>query len=133
MITGDMTNTDIIIPDYMTLPGMVNDIGKFLRTVKAIAILSPLGYGFKTSIADALANESHVLLHSLHYSRSPEIVKDVCIEVSSISTTAVTQALDQLEKPFPCLAVNDFFQNISLSILERDFGNLTRTVVFAEA
>lgn len=121
VITGDLTGTDLVIPEFITQAGMVDDIAAFLRSVKAIAILSPLGYGFKTSIADALANQCYVLLHDLHYRRSPALVKDLCIPVQAINADAVSRVLAQIVSPFPSMSVNNIFQETSQQILQNDF------------
>lgn len=51
-----------------------------LCSVKVLAVLTPLGFGFKTTIIDALAAGCHVLVHPVLAKRLPEEVRELCIE-----------------------------------------------------
>jgi hypothetical protein len=51
-----------------------------LCEVKALAVLTPLGFGFKTTILDALAAGCHVLVHPALIKRLPDLVRKHCIE-----------------------------------------------------
>ena len=53
--------------------GRIEEPWTWLCKVKAVAVLSPLGYGCKTTVADALAAGCHVLVHPRQHARlSPE-------------------------------------------------------------
>ena len=59
-----------------------------LCSVKALAVLTPLGFGSKTTIIDALAAGCHVLVHPVLARRLPENVRDLCIEYDPMDKTA---------------------------------------------
>jgi hypothetical protein len=53
-----------------------------LCSVRALAVLTPLGFGTKTTIIDALAAGCHVLVHPVLASRLPDYLRSACIEYS---------------------------------------------------
>lgn len=122
IISGDLSKSGLAIPEYISLPGLIADLPGFLRRIRAVAMLSPLGYGFKTTIADALANRSYPLLHPSHYKRSPNVLKDYCIEVKTLNKPLVARILDRINKPFPDLQVNNILRDSSFATLQQDFS-----------
>ncbi len=50
-----------------------------LCEVRALAVLTPFGFGFKTSIVDGLAAGCHVIVHSVLAKRLPGEVRELCI------------------------------------------------------
>jgi hypothetical protein len=54
----------------------------FLCSVRALAVLTPLGFGCKTSIIDALTAGCRVLVHPVLAKRLPVAVRAHCIEFS---------------------------------------------------
>jgi hypothetical protein len=53
-----------------------------LCSVRALAVLTPLGFGTKTTIIDALAAGCHVLVHPVLANRLPDYLRSACIEYS---------------------------------------------------
>jgi hypothetical protein len=121
VITGDLTDCGIAIPDYFELPGLVDSIAEFLAPVRAVAVLSPLGYGFKTTIADAQANHCYALVHPLQLNRGPAILRDGCLPVETLTGSAVARALEQIGRPFPDSPACAFLRDRALNTLREDF------------
>ncbi|MGH9823579.1 MAG: polysaccharide deacetylase family protein [Blastocatellia bacterium] len=127
IITGDLTNSGIKVPRYIELPGLVDDIAEFLAPVKAVAVLSPLGYGFKTTIADALANGCYALVHPIHYEHGPAEIKEGCVPVGSVTPGAVAEVIERISEPLEDSSVNDRLRERAFDVLTRDF--LSRELV----
>jgi hypothetical protein len=71
-----------------------------LCNVRALAVLTPLGFGFKTTIADALAAGCHVLVHKRVWRRLPELMQKHCIAVNPGAQIDVGGLLEALtDKP----------------------------------
>jgi hypothetical protein len=61
------------MPDQVARLGRIEEPWTLLCGIKAVAVLSPLGYGCKTTVSDALAAGCHVLVHPRQHARlSPE-------------------------------------------------------------
>jgi hypothetical protein len=94
---GFAASQGLIGDSHDDLPGNVERLGRLdepwslLCRVKAVAVLSPVGYGFKTTITDALAAGCHVLVHPRQHERlAPE---DRCRTRSCDPVTADISAL----------------------------------------
>lgn len=79
-----------------------------LCSAKALAVLTPLGFGTKTTIIDALAAGCHVLVHPVLAGRLPEYVRTACIEYSekyerNPESLAAMLATPPLGSPIPAL------------------------------
>lgn len=98
VVTGDLANWGLPSSQYVSYTGMIDDLQEFLNTVKCVALLSHLGYGFKTTIGDALANGSGVLIHPRLANRCPQVVQDSLIPVDTKRLSdplGVIQRIDQ--------------------------------------
>ncbi len=77
-----------------SLPGRVEQLGhieepwSLLCGIKAVAVLSPFGYGCKTTVTDALAAGCHVLVHPRQHARLPEHEQALVIPVDATTTSA---------------------------------------------
>jgi hypothetical protein len=67
-----------------------------LCSVKALAILTPLGFGTKTTIVDALAAGCHVIVDKTLASRLSESVRKVCQVIDVKSEADVNSALSRI-------------------------------------
>lgn len=84
-------------PELEFLPP-VADIWELMGTVRAVAVLSDLGMGLKTTVVDALAAGCHVLVKpGLHRRMPPEIAAH-CIACDPVSDSSVAAALERLER-----------------------------------
>lgn len=120
--TGDMHGLNYDVPDFIELPGMIEDLGEFLIQAKAVAMLSPLGYGFKTTVVDALANGCYPLLHPSWFSRMPESIKRHCLSVDSKDIHSVKTAMQEMSHRKQPTGVNDTLRKKVYTTLSRDFG-----------
>lgn len=75
VITGKVADWGLPASSAVTYTGFVDDLSEFLGRCRAVAMLSPLGYGFKTTIGDAMAAGAHVLAHPGLVRRSPAMVR----------------------------------------------------------
>lgn len=73
------------LPDGVERLGRIEEPWMLLCKVKAVAVLSPLGYGYKTTVADALAAGCHVLVHPRQHARLPREEQALCIPVDPTS------------------------------------------------
>jgi hypothetical protein len=71
VVTGDLAAWGLPQSENVRFTGFIKDLASFLGTCRAVTILSPLGYGFKTTMADAWAAGAHVLAHPRLVQRSP--------------------------------------------------------------
>lgn len=78
-----------------------------LCSVKALAVLTPLGFGSKTTIIDALAAGCHVFVHPVLARRLPEYVRDLCIEYDPIDNTDHTSLHYRLSRQPEQHGIND--------------------------
>lgn len=75
MITGDLSGWDLPGCLEVTQVGFVENLADFMGRCRAVCMLSPLGYGFKTTMADAMAAGAHVIAHPALIRRSPNIIR----------------------------------------------------------
>lgn len=123
LITGNLESWPPPRSEAVRYTGMIDDLGPFFRTVKAVCILSDLGYGFKTTIADALANGASVIVHKRLKQRFFSMLGDTLISLEADSPKSVQDALRQLQEQ-RLLQSNphDEFRQRSHAILSRDFS-----------
>ncbi|HRT58969.1 MAG TPA: hypothetical protein P5038_20275 [Candidatus Paceibacterota bacterium] len=86
-------------------PGNVERLGRLdepwtrLCGTKAVALLSPLGYGSKTTVTDALAAGCHVLVHPRQHERLPPDERALAIPVDPASAADARRAVACLSQP----------------------------------
>lgn len=83
-------------PD-VSFVGFVEDLSSFLGQCRAVSMLSPLGYGFKTTLADAWAAGAHALAHPRLIARSPATTRSAMIPVDTHRKDSMASALRQLQ------------------------------------
>jgi hypothetical protein len=122
LITGNLDSWPAPQSQAVRYTGMIDDLGQFFGTVKAVCILSDLGYGFKTTIADAMANGVAVLVHEKLRRRFASMLGDTLITVDPASSESVGAALRQLQQPQSLQTnLHDEFRRRANGILARDF------------
>ena len=72
---------------------------EWLCNAKAVAVLSPLGYGSKTTATDALAAGCHVLVHPRQHARLPSAERALAMPVDPASADDVRRAVACLAQP----------------------------------
>ena len=122
VITGNLQTWPAPESNAVRYTGMINDLADFLGSVRAVCILSDLGYGFKTTIADAMANDVEVLVHERLKSRFSCMLGDRLVEVDSSKPASVQAALEQLSRGRSSLPeINKSLQRHARRILNHDF------------
>jgi hypothetical protein len=122
LITGDLQSWPAPQSDAVRYTGMIGNLGDFLGTVKAVCILSDLGYGFKTTIADAMSNGVEVIVHERLKKRFSSMLGDTLIAVDASNPTSVKSALERLSRGGSSLPeINRSLQRRAEEILNQDF------------
>lgn len=96
VVTGNLSGWGLPACPEVTFTGFVEDLSELLGRSRAVALLSPLGYGFKTTIADAWAAGAHVLAHPDLARRNPRAVARHLIPLDSDNSRSVAAAMDRL-------------------------------------
>jgi len=124
VITGNLRDWNL--PDCPAAEqiGLVEDLAGFMGSCKAVALLSPLGYGFKTTIADALAAGAQVVAHPGLIRRCPDAIRPYLIAQESDNLVSVEHFMHQLEtEPDGSVLQNELIQTAERT-MPRWFGGL---------
>ncbi len=125
IVTGDLTRWRLPPCAAVTYSGFVEDVFGFLARCRAIAVLSPYGYGFKTTLGDGLAAGARILAHPALLGRCPGSMRAVAMGVR-------TEAFDPLEvrrwleqdRAGAEVEVHGAMRALSREALEETFGGL---------
>jgi hypothetical protein len=66
---------------------------------RAMAVLTPLGFGFKTTVVDGLAAGCHVIIHPKLADRLPQQVRQLCLICDPSCERDMAQLADSLSSP----------------------------------
>lgn len=66
---------------------------------RAVAVLTPLGFGFKTTVVDGLAAGCHVIIHPKLADRLPQQVKELCLICDPSCEQDIAKLADSLSAP----------------------------------
>mgnify|MGYP006290160449 CR=1 FL=1 len=83
VVTGDLDDWGLPDSTAVKCVGMIDDLSTFLASVRAVCVLSPLGYGFKTTIGDALAAGAGVIAHPAILQRCPDDIRNTACAVDT--------------------------------------------------
>jgi hypothetical protein len=113
VVTGNIDGWPVKLTDAVERLGYVDDLKTFYGSVKAVAVLSPVGYGFKTTIADAILSGAMVLVHPKIGDTLPQELMPHCVTLAGLgaadlaraeallrSTTGSGAAADALDRRF---------------------------------
>lgn len=78
--------------------GIIDDLMGALCEVKATAVLSELGRGFKTKILEAIMCKTWVLVTPLLFKRLPPEVQPYCIILDTDAPLAMDEAIDRINR-----------------------------------
>jgi len=125
VVTGDLCGWGLVHGSAVSFVGMVQDLRGFLEQVRAVAMLSPLGYGFKTTIGDALAVGAQVIAHPALLRRCPLQVQSVVlgVETERIPAEAVSQWLATARSD-RAICVHQGLRQTNHDLLDRLFSPL---------
>jgi hypothetical protein len=125
VMTGNVSASDLPSCDAVRLTGMLDDLASLLGELRAVAVLSPIGYGLKTTAVDALAAGAYTLAHPAIVRRSPKKITPAMIAVETPGPVNVAEArrvTDALASPPPCRQIHSELKARCLELLQRDFG-----------
>ncbi len=119
VVTGDLSSWNLAQTESARFTGMVEDLSGFLSSCAAVAMLSPLGYGFKTTVEDAIAHGCYVLAHPALARRCPSALAKAIIPVDldAVAPRSLSNVPVQLTEPFPVPQVDSELRGIAWRIL----------------
>ncbi len=124
IVTGKVQGWGFPDCPAVTYTGFVDRLPDLMGTCRAVAVLSPLGYGFKTTLADAAASGAHVVVHPTLIRRSPRMVQSHLIPFDPgdpLSHESVQRALDH---PPRGVVLHDALCQTAEDVLEDLFGTI---------
>ncbi len=121
IITGDLSSWRLGASEAVQLSGLIENLPDFLSTVAAVCLLSPLGHGFKTTMADAIAAHAYVLAHPQIARRCPALLQPAIIPLDTEQADQISGIWPQLQRPFPITGANAKLREIGQRILAGDF------------
>ncbi|WP_182864981.1 hypothetical protein [Stieleria mannarensis] len=98
VITGDLQDWGLPASDSVSYTGMIDDLCGFMNSVNSVALLSPLGFGFKTTIGDAIANNASVLIHPKLARRCPPMIKNAFVSIDTEMLGDPAVIFDQIDR-----------------------------------
>ena len=93
-----------------------------LCSVRALAVLTPLGFGFKTTIVDAMAAGCHVLAHPVLVNRLPAEIGSRCIAFDPRKPIVPHTLASMLNAQPDTRGINDALQLHAKNQLSQAFG-----------
>jgi hypothetical protein len=100
--------------------GIIDDLMGQLCEVRATAVLSDLGRGFKTKILEAILCKTWVLVTPLLFKRLPVEVQPYCIIVDPEARYGLDEAIDRIERrQWPQGDVNAALKKAAYAALDR--------------
>lgn len=87
-----------------------------LTTVRAVAVLTPLGYGCKTTVTDAVAAGCHVLVHPRLWPRLEPPLRSACLTVDPDRPPGA-ELLARLDEPPSASGINETLQQQAAAAL----------------
>ena len=121
VLTGNLRDWGLPKSPHVKFVGMIDDLRTFLPSVRAVAVLSPLGYGFKTTICDAIANGCFVLVHPAIHDRLPDIFHNFIVPIDTKCLQDLDIKLQNLSITFPDASINKSLKELNHFILQQDF------------
>lgn len=92
-----------------------------LCQVRALAVLTPLGFGFKTTIVDGLAAGCHVIVHPQLARRLPLQVKQLCLICDPSRDEDIIKLADALSTPPRSHNINEKLSEMAVDIFRSTF------------
>lgn len=109
-------------PDPRTLAPELTSLGDcaeswdLLTSVRAVAVLTPLGYGCKTTVTDAVAAGCHVLVHPRLWPRLEPPLRSACLAVDPDRPPG-PELLARLDEPPSATGINETLQQQAAAAL----------------
>ena len=99
--TGACASKNHCEAKFIQWTGLLEKPYDALNSAKAMALLSPYGFGFKTKILEAVMAKAFVILPHALYRRLPEQLVKFCIPIDHRSESEFENALRRCEGTFP--------------------------------
>ncbi|MFV0444351.1 MAG: hypothetical protein ACK5Q5_12345 [Planctomycetaceae bacterium] len=125
VLTGLLEGWGIPNSSAVIYAGVVEDLRDLLRRSAAVCMLSPLGYGFKTTIVDAIAHGSQAIVHPRLLSRSPQLLQPGLTPLENSDSTTVKQVLKRLNSSVSHSRIQQELQQVAVEILAQDLVRST--------
>jgi hypothetical protein len=94
-----------------------------LCQVQALAVLTHLGFGFKTTIVDGLAAGCHVIVHPKLANRLPPEITELCLVCDPSKDQQIARLATALSTPPRQLDINRKLRNLAVEVLQWTFKN----------
>jgi hypothetical protein len=91
VISGTLAGWKVKLTPEVELAGYIEDLPKFYRDVAAVAVLTPLGYGFKTTVADAIWSGAKAIVNPSVHAELPEELKAHALVFKGYSQAELTE------------------------------------------
>ena len=94
---------------------------ELLCKVRAVAVLTPFGFGIKTTIVDAIDADCHVLVHPKLLHRLPLSIREKCIVINPKKYRDLGDLIKKLDTPPPpeFMKLNENLRQMALKALKR--------------
>ncbi len=92
-----------------------------LCRVRAVAVLTPFGFGFKTTILDGLAAGCHVIVHPKLAKRLPLQVQQLCLICDPSRDEDIIKLADSFSTPPVDHDINERFRGVAMDVLRSTF------------
>ncbi len=112
---------EVPLSENIELDKSVKNPYELLCRVRAVAVLTPLGFGMKTTIVDALAAGCHVLVHPRLALKIPMGLREKCIILDPDKCGDLERLKQRLNSPPPpsSAVYNEHLQKESLNVLRQ--------------
>ncbi len=115
-------DTTLWMPPRVRKLGFVESPLDVLAGARVMAVLSDLGYGFKTKILDAILSGCHVLVTARLLERLPEVVRPHCLVVDLAHPRTFFEALDRCRDAEPAGEPNTALRGQAFAALDALFA-----------
>jgi len=122
IVTGKLRDWGLPECRDVTYAGFVDNLAELEGTCKVIVMLSPLGYGFKTTISDALAAGAHVIAHPKLIRRCPTMIRPFILPLDTDHLSGLPAVMAALQQKPKGTELHDALCKRADAVLSRWFG-----------
>lgn len=118
VITCNTSEQSVAMPSRVASTSVLDDPYQLLGESRAMALLSSLGYGFKTKFLEAVMCKAYILIPRGLHRRLPVAMRPFCIEVDPRSAASFEDALNACHRPYPTSDPNEEFRRQAFQTLD---------------
>jgi hypothetical protein len=111
-----------VVPEVKIIRGC-EEPWDLLCEVRALAILTPLGFGLKTTVVDGLAAGCKVIVHPTLAKHLPADVRNLCLVCDPNRDDDVRTVIDELATAPADNDINDQLRSRAVDILRTTFAS----------